>query len=106
MRTMKKRIIKFNHEYTKLQDENGIISKQAFLLQMLPIDIHDLSDFFRDYDTELKYDLPDVGRYLLLIFRRTDGEIFTTLRKNTDDNARLYYRNTGKIFDIEIVEGG
>ena len=96
--------IKFNHPYLKLENKDGFITKQAALLQMLPIDIHDLSDVFREYDTELKYHLPDVGRYLLLIFRRTDGEIFTTLRKNTDKNSIFYYQHTGKIFDIEIVE--
>lgn len=80
--------ITFSHNYLKLpKDWQG---KKATLLFVREIELEKQTMYLLDYDTEYllddgwnheHYDLPDKGKYLLLLFE-CEGTIFTTLRKD------------------------
>lgn len=79
----------------------------AKLLQVVPIEISTLTKEFLNYDTDYgKYVLPFHGWYLMLIFKKPGGDLFTTLRPqfNRYGNKKDYYDAlVGKDFDV-IVE--
>ena len=59
------------------------------------------------YDTEGIYKLPETGNYMILIFHKEsdtniDSNIFTTIRRRTDEKEKYYRENIGKIFTLEI----
>lgn len=100
-------IIKFSHFYPKLATTLGreiVPITQARLLQVLVVDIADLSAEFLDYDTAAgTYQLPTKGKFILLIFLKPGGvDLFTTLRRWTREKERLYIKNTGEIFYISL----
>lgn len=101
--------IKFTHEYDKLKDVDF-----ARLLDVLPIDLKDLSVPFRNYDTDDGvYKLPKKGEYLLLIFEKIvtypsckARQLFTTIRRRTVTKESYYRSRIGKLFspDYQITE--
>lgn len=99
--------IKFSHYYKKLSDALGPI-KTAVLLQVVPVEIGTLSTEFLNYDTDNgAYKLAFSGWYLMLIFQKPSGDLFTTLRPqfNKFGNKRPYYDAlVGKEFDIIITQ--
>lgn len=93
--------IKFSHYYPKLYTDNGILLSSAQLLQVLVVDLSELSKPFLDYDTDNGvYELPNKGKYLLLIYKY--GSLFTTLRRWTEEKEKYYRENIGKTFDIVV----
>jgi hypothetical protein len=98
--------IKFSHKYNKLKGVDG----EAMLLEVLEVNIEDLSPALKYYDTtycennEVKqYHFPKKGKYLLLIFQSmTDANIFTTIRRSTPQKLAYYKENVGRRFDVEI----
>lgn len=95
--------IKFSHNYKKIA---GVT--EARLLEVININLQNLSDYFIAYDTEGMYKLPKTGNYMILIFHK-EGEranigsnIFTTIRRRTDEKEKYYRENIGKIFTLEI----
>ena len=91
-------IIEFNRNYTKLPAE----IKTAILLTCEPIRIQDQTSEFLQYDTEYKRtdlhfyhsstgyaDFPD-DNYLCLVLKSDIGAIFTTLRKDNEENREKY----------------
>ena len=104
-------VIKFSHSYSKLVDHSHwdrIPIKNAKLLQVVPIEISTLSKTFLNYDTDNgKYALGFSGWYLMLIFQKPSGDLFTTLRTqfNQRGDKRPYYDSlVGKEFDIVITQ--
>lgn len=106
--------IKFSHLYSKLRDGgNSYPIQRATLLQVVPIEISTLSRQFIDYDTDNgKYKLPFKGWYLMLIFQKPGGDLFTTLRsqysyekwRGKEINKHPYYEGlVGKEFDVVIT---
>ena len=70
--------IKFSHHYAKLRAAEP--EMKATLIQVLPIDLGDLSAEFLAYDTDNGlFKLPKRGKYLMLISEGSHG-LFTTLR--------------------------
>jgi hypothetical protein len=105
--------IKFSHCYGKLLDGNERPVLAAKLLEVLPVDLGDLSRWFIAYDTDHGvYKLPKKGKYLLLIFRRTNSallkgkDIFTTLRRATPEKEKFYRGAIGQWFDVIIERKG
>ena len=95
--------IKFSHKYDKLRamDEH----EQPKLLQVLDVELSDLSPDFLDYDTAIVgggyYKLPKKGKYLLLMFEGNHG-LFTTLRAAWPPQKAAFYRNNiGNRFTVE-----
>ena len=102
--------IKFSHAYQKLLDSHNDVIETATLLQVISIDLADLSQCFLDYDTDNGvYKLPAKGKYLMLIFLKehedytTDLNLFTTLRRQTPAKEAFYQSQIGRVFEI-IVE--
>ncbi len=106
-------IIKFSHYYKKLINL-GMHNEISYpckvtLLDVIPVNLEDLSKEFKDYDTDYgAYKLPAKGKYLMLIFRKSDNDIFTTLRAVYSskglDKVKYYRDAIGKEFDVEYAE--
>lgn len=100
--------IKFSHRYKKLMYGDKVC-KRLRLLEVVPVNLEDLSPEFIRYDTDDgAYTLPDSGRYMMLIFLKdvssgSDSNILTTFRKLTPDRLMKYHRNLGKWFDVVFV---
>ena len=96
--------IKFSHNYKKIA---GVT--EARLLEVININLQNLSDYFIAYDTEGIYELLKTGDYMMLIFHKESentnisSNIFTTLRRRTDEKEKYYRENIGKIFTLEIA---
>ena len=94
--------IKFSHKYEKLR---GLKSgDQVKLLQILTVNLESLTNSFITYDTDGVYPLPNRGKYLMLIFEKGLGDIFTTLRRWTPNKNEYYAVHQGEFFNIEINE--
>ena len=101
--------IKFSHAYHKLM-VNGHVCRKAMLLQVLSVTLDQLSKEFIDYDTDNgKYKLKHDTLWLMLIFQKEDGHIFTTLRQqfsNYGHNKEAYFQSLiGKEFEVIILPG-
>ncbi len=109
------REIKFSHEYHKLL---GIryddINNVATLLEVIDINLEDLSNTMRNYDTcysendDIKYyPLPKKGQYLLLIFIMHDTSfsmgVFTTIRRSTPQKREYYKSIIGEPFKVVLL---
>ena len=104
--------IKFSHCYPKLLDRQGKMITSAILLACIPVDLYDISQEMREYDTSYlategkleEYPLPRKGAYLLLIFKKPGGfDLFTTLRSAFPTSKVEYYtKKVGFEFDVKI----
>jgi hypothetical protein len=95
-------IITFSHKYEKLKDLNN--NDSIKLLEVINVKLENLSNCFLTYDTDGVYKLPKKGNYLMLIFEKGLGDIFTTLRSYSDAKERYYTSNIGEFFIINIIE--
>lgn len=100
-------IIKFSHKYKKLHDANGSIIENAILLDVIKVNLEDLSKDFLDFDTDNGlFELPETGVYSMLIFKKTNtNDIFTTLRKWSQEKFDFYKSKTGSSFKIQLKPG-
>lgn len=101
--------IKFSHKYQKILDCHNDVIDTATLLQVIPVNLEDLSQHFLDYDTDNGvYELPKRGKFLMLIFLKehedyiTDLNIFTTLRRHTPEKHSFYMSQIGKVFNVIV----
>ena len=92
--------IKFSHNYKKIAG-----TTEARLLEVINVNLQNLSHEFIIYDTDNIYILPRKGDYMILIFQKihSPSDLFTTLRRRTDKKERYYRKNIGKIFTLEII---
>lgn len=111
--------IKFSRPYSKLvfPSLEYRFCKIAKLLEVIPVELSDLSAEFLEYDTDNgAYELPKKGKYLMLIFQnatvynvkpseiyRPEQHIFTTIRRETPEKLLYYRKNIGELFNV-IVE--
>lgn len=95
--------IKFSYPFKKLAANSGLI-EQALLLQVIQIDLSDITQEMRDYDTDFGvYPLPKKGAYLLLLFmKQNGGGCFTTLRRETPSKLEYYKSLQGSWFTIIV----
>ncbi len=100
--------IKFSHNYKKISDTNFCI-----LLDVIEVNLEDLSKKFLDYDTDDVYKLPKKGKYLMLIFQKEYiyinninkvNNIFTTLRRYIPEKSQYYKSKIGEIFEVILNE--
>ncbi len=106
------REIKFSHEYEKLFDDYGGITEYAFLLEVFPVNIEDLSNSFIKYDAGYfdendnykQYPLPKKGKYIVLLFVSTiNRHAFTTIRRYTPRKYEYYKKARGEMFKVVIT---
>ena len=109
--------IRFSHFYNKMPRD----CQYSKLLQVIPIQLAELSPEFRRYDTtyldggeEKQYPLPAAGRYMILLLQGGSGHghLWTTIRAqfDTDDPNELpiklaYYQSlVGEIIECKVIE--
>lgn len=104
-----KHSINFSHTYQKILDRHNDVIESAKLLQVIPVKLEELSDVFKNYDTDNgMYKLPRSGEYLMLIFLKnpksymTDLNLFTTLRRSTPEKLKYYTSCIGEVFEIGL----
>jgi len=102
--------IKFTHKYKKIRNNWGKPIKAALLLHVFAINLSEIKQSFRDYDTDGKYPLGEEGPFLCLLFQKLPftnnvSNCFTTIRRATVDKMVYYEEYVGQVFNIEI-EGG
>src|SRR5687767_8308473 len=100
--------MKFSHVYKKLLDQQGNPIKEAKLLLVLPVPMESIShakDFIA-YDTDHgKYNISFATYYVMLIFQKPFGDLFTTVRPmhGRYGNKQTYYEPMiGLEFEIVI----
>ena len=103
--------IKFSHLYNKMPRD----FQYSKLLDVIPVNLEDLSLDFVLYDTsyneggeEKQYALPESGKYLMLLLQAGSGrgQIWTTLRSRWGrgrDKMVYYKEHVGEIFDCEVI---
>ena len=104
------RSINFSHIYTKLLDEHNDVIEYATLIDVRHVELANLSQKFRDYDTDNGfYQLPPKGIYLMLTFLKpyeSDGtcaaNLFTTFRRSTARKDKYYYEAIGEAFLVDV----
>lgn len=102
--------IKFSSYYMKLPPR----FEESVLLQVLPVELGDLSNSFREYDTMmengLEYDLPRYGKYIILFLAPTANPfcLFTTVRSATTrdgkDKLKYYRSHIGEVVRCVVEE--
>lgn len=99
--------IRFEEVCDKLITNDGV-AKSATLLQVISITDMQLSkDFLRYNDQGGKESVPQDSLYLLLLFLKGDGQIFTTLRPQFGaygDKMKWYQEHVGREFSIVITK--
>lgn len=101
--------IKFSHAYRKLQDDQGDLIKNAKLLLAIPVQMESIREAkdFLSYDTDNKYTIPFSSWYVMLLFQKPFGDLFTTVRPmfGKFGNKQKYYEALiGHEFDILVTE--
>ncbi|GBF49413.1 hypothetical protein LPTSP4_09260 [Leptospira ryugenii] len=98
--------IKFSNYYLKFGTLGKSIPKFSALIEVLVVNLEDLSEPFLNYDTRYPggtFKLMKKGKYLLLFFQdHYNFTIFTTLRKYSKRKEDYYRKRIGKLFRIEI----
>jgi hypothetical protein len=95
--------VKFSHVYSKMPP--GAFAVPTKLLQVLTCDASELSLPFIDYDTtyaEGRYALP-TGK-LIILFLKTNGQLWTTIRRWTPEKINYYKLHVGEDVQIEKTE--
>jgi hypothetical protein len=105
------RQIKFSRVYSKMKFilPKGKIPETALLVEVFRTNTRTLSKDFIEYDTIFKnekgrwenYKLPK-GEILVLLLK-TNGKLWTTVRRFTKRKYSLYRANRGKTFAIKIL---
>jgi len=88
--------------------KHSIANRDHFLLskieldKLIETDFIDLTQEFKDYDTDFgKYPLPKKGPALLLIFLKREG-LFTTIRRSVPHKVEYYKKAVGQTFTIDL----
>lgn len=95
--------IKFSFPFSKLFINSALIDS-ARLLQVLQIDLSDITQELRDYDTDFgAYPLPVKGKYLMLLFMKPNGGgLMTTLRRETPSKLEYYRGLVGEWVAVNV----
>ena len=97
--------IKFAYPFSKLLDCKGNLIELCQLIQAIKVEASELTQEFRDYDTNGAFTIPATGPVILLILLKQNSvDCFTTIRKYTDERL-VYYRDLqGQTFDVVFTE--
>lgn len=92
--------IRFKFEYEKFPSH----PHPSTLMEVFVV-ADDLHPNFVSYDTQIvgggKYNLPS-GKKIVLLLRSTDGMLWTTIRRHTDEKESYYRRLRGHAFGIIV----
>ena len=98
--------IKFSLLFPKLYGNTNHPIPYAKLIQVVEMDLSDMTEEMRRYDTaNNSYPLPLKGAYLMLIFLKPGNiHLFTTFRRSTPEKLRYYKEMIGQLVTISIAE--
>lgn len=83
--------------------QNGTLLNSARLLHVIETSFEDISQELVDYDTDHgRYVLPKKGPAILLIFQKSRGDLFTTIRKGKAGALEAYRANIGELFSLIV----
>ena len=100
----------FSHIYRKLLTYNNSVIKKSKILEVIPIEIENLSKEFLNYDSENKYNLPKKGKFIIIILLKEENSllscsnIFTTIRPWTEEKEKYYRERIGETINIEHLK--
>lgn len=103
--------IKFSHMYDKFPP--GFTKSR--LIEVIPVNLEDLSTDFRIYDTQYTegpvtnwYPLPMKGKYMILLLYSEGGHLWTTIRSQLGmkgiDKLAYYRSKIGEVFDCVVTQ--
>ena len=97
-------IITFSRQYPKLKNGQDVTIRKAKLMQVLSVELSELTHGFRNYDTAFgAIKLPEQGRALLLLFQKPGGnDLFSSIRPWTPEQQALYDGRVGEVWDVVI----
>lgn len=103
-------VIKFDHNYSKFPEKY----QSSLLLGVLQVDLRDVSNLLRVYDTAYldfdgsvsHYRLPECGSYLLLLLLADNGVggLWTTFRSNDPTKLSYYCNMIGRIVTCVVTD--
>jgi len=105
-------VIKFSHEYTKMNSEHRPPPTKATLLQVFVVDYKELTPVFKKYDAMYYdqekqdwslYPIPR-GKLLVLLLKSYGDFLWTTVRRFTPRKFEYYKNHCGEEFLIQIQE--
>jgi hypothetical protein len=104
-------VIKFSHRYRKLPRD----FQRSKLLDVLLVNLEDMSPSFREYDTSFEvdgatdfYPLPARGEYMLLLLQAGEGcgHLWTTIRSRWggkgNDKYQYYKSKIGETVECQV----
>lgn len=102
--------IKFSHRYYKMPR----IMAGTRILTITSVNIKDIPEDFKDYDTAYGilqgsttfYKLPEKGKVIVLFLfsPKERGGVWTTIRRHTPEKEKYYASLIGQEVNIEITE--
>lgn len=103
------KIICFDNNYPKLNNQKHarlVFVIQGLLGEMLLKNFPDLTYYDTLRDDGVYYDIKNDESYMLLFFIGEKGIMFSTLRKQNEENAILYAESIGENYKIKIEPKG
>ncbi|MBK8397478.1 MAG: hypothetical protein IPL26_19870 [Leptospiraceae bacterium] len=100
--------IKFSHEYLKLGNIKQ--DQPVQLIEVFQKPTEEFSKAFKDYDTtypdgsSIAYYPLGKGLHIILLFRDSFGNVFTTVRRFTHEKFVYYNSQRGELFDVVFTE--
>lgn len=97
--------IKFNNKYPKLKGQRHarlIAAFNGMTSELLRNKFPDLMFYDTERDDGRYYNIEDGETYILLLFLGDKGNLFTSLRKQNDENVAKYNDSIGELFNIVI----
>ena len=101
--------IRFDNNYPKLHNQKHarlVMVIQGILGEMLLKNFPDLTFFDTLRDDEIYYDIKPEESYMLLLFVGDKEIMFSTLRKQNEENAILYAESIGEVYKLKIEPKG
>lgn len=101
--------ILFDNNYPKLHNQKHarlVMVIQGLLGEMLLKNFPDLTFYDTLRDDGRYYDIKPEESYMLLIFIGNKEIMFSTLRKQNEENAILYAESIGEVYNIKIEPKG
>lgn len=101
--------ILFDNNYPKIHNQKHarlVMGIQGLLGEMLLKNFPDLTFFDTLRDDGIYYDIKPEESYMLLLFVGDKEIMFSTLRKQNEENAILYAESVGEVYRLKIEPKG
>lgn len=99
----------FDNNYPKLHNQKQarlVLALQEIPGEMLRKNFFDLMMYDTERDDGLYYGIKEDEEYMLLLFVGEKNIMFSTLRKQNQENVELYAESIGELFSITVKSKG